>query len=156
MPMLSTKSSPSHILCTHTQDQYWRRGQARGHTGAEGWRCTSVGRRAAMARLDGFLWSLVETQETRVQTDLPDNYHAEISATSHRGQVRDAPGPRGAVTAPVRTCLTLAMDGGHYFMFLNVFSCLPTIHSLISHGVTKSPAPKLFMSTETQQCCFPQ
>lgn len=23
------------------------------------------------------------------------------------------------------------------FMFLNVFSCLPTIHSLISHGMTK-------------------
>ena len=35
-----------------------------------------------MARLDGLLWSLVETQETRVQTGLPDNYRLEISATS--------------------------------------------------------------------------
>lgn len=50
--------------------------------GAEGWRSTGGRRRAAMARLDGFLWSLVETQETRVQTGLPDNYRLEISATS--------------------------------------------------------------------------
>lgn len=27
-------------------------------------------------------FSVVETQETRVQTDLPDNCHLEISATS--------------------------------------------------------------------------
>lgn len=51
-----------------------------------------------MARLDSFLWSLVESQETRVQTDLPDNYCLEISATSQEAAaiedtVRDSPGP---------------------------------------------------------------
>lgn len=32
-----------------------------------------------MAKLDGFLWSSVETQETTVQTDLPGKYRSEMS-----------------------------------------------------------------------------
>lgn len=75
-----------------------------------------------MAGLDGFLWFLVETQETRMQPDLPDIYHLEIPATSQEvaaieETVGDTPGPRGAVTAPVKTCLTPAMDGGVILCF---------------------------------------
>lgn len=77
-----------------------------------------------MARLDGFLWSSAETQETRVQPDLPGDNHPEMSAPrgdSHRGPVRDTPGPQRALTAPVKACLTSAMDGGIIFCFQMFF-----------------------------------
>lgn len=71
--MLSTKSPPSRTLCTHPRDQGWGEARLEDTWGLRGAGAPAGAEEQLTARLDGFLWSLVETQEMRVQPDLPDN-----------------------------------------------------------------------------------
>lgn len=79
--MLSTESPPSRALCTPPQEQHWGEGKLEDTTGAEGWRRTGEGGDKGSYGQAG-RFSMVLGRDPGNKTDLPDNYHLEISATS--------------------------------------------------------------------------